>query len=90
MKLKRWIAGILSLGMLAAAPLSGFPAAAESAVTGDVDGSSEVDLLDLVMLQKWMLGAGELSAPENADMRFQILCHLPLFFNFDAKIIKSC
>ncbi len=68
MKLKRWIAGILSLGMLAAAPLSGFPAAAESAVTGDVDGSSEVDLLDLVMLQKWMLGAGELSAPENADL----------------------
>lgn len=37
-------------------------------VTGDVDRDGEVGVLDLVMLQKWLLGAGTLTDPEAADL----------------------
>ncbi|WP_303834350.1 discoidin domain-containing protein [Ruminococcus flavefaciens] len=37
-------------------------------VTGDVNGDGSVAVADLVMLQKYILGAGKLTAPDNADV----------------------
>ena len=82
MKLKRWLVGVLCLGMIAAAPIGVL--AADSTVTGDVDGSGAVDLLDLVMLQKWMLGAGEMNAPDNADLNADRALNI-----FDLGIMKQ-
>ena len=67
MKLKRWLAGLMCIGLMAAAPL-GVVSAANSTLTGDVDDNGTVDLLDLIMLQKWVHGVGSLTASENADL----------------------
>ena len=37
-------------------------------VTGDVNGDGSVAVADLVMLQKYIIGAGKLTAPDNADV----------------------
>lgn len=37
-------------------------------VTGDVDGSGTCDILDLIMLQKWVHGTGTLTDPDAADL----------------------
>lgn len=63
MKFKRMLAALLGLCMMAAVPAPA--AAAEPAVTGDVDGSGDIGLLDAVCLQKFLLGQGTL--PENGD-----------------------
>ncbi|MBQ4465739.1 MAG: hypothetical protein II916_07230 [Oscillospiraceae bacterium] len=35
---------------------------------GDVDGNGTVDVLDVVMLQKWLVNAGALNVPQAADL----------------------
>ena len=38
------------------------------AVVGDVDGSGAVGLTDIVMLQRYLLGMGQMTAPQNSDV----------------------
>lgn len=42
--------------------------AESAAVRGDVDADGALTVADAVMLQKWLHGSGELTAPENADL----------------------
>lgn len=65
MKRRRILAALLGLCMLPVIPAA---QAAAAGTPGDVDGSGEVGLLDAVCLQKWLLGAGKMAAPENADV----------------------
>ena len=40
----------------------------DAEVTGDVNGDGSVAVADLVMLQKYILGTGKLTAPDLADV----------------------
>ena len=39
-----------------------------AAVKGDVNDDGKCSVLDIVMLQKWLLACGDMTAPENADL----------------------
>lgn len=66
MKRNKMIAALLCLCMLPGLPA--MQASAAEGVLGDVSGNGEVDVLDAVYLQKWILGVGELPVSVNADV----------------------
>lgn len=54
-----------------------------SAVKGDANGDGEFNISDVVMLQKWLLGAGDLTCWENVD-----LCKDGIIDAFDLSLLK--
>lgn len=55
-----------------------------SAVKGDANGDGELNISDVVMLQKWLLGAGDLTCWENVD-----LCKDGRIDVFDLRLLKQ-
>ena len=68
MKHSRIIAAILSFGMTLPAFASANISAQDTAVSGDVNNDSVFNISDIVMLQRWLGGKGELTNADNADV----------------------